>query len=90
MIVLAIFLAKLLSPIGGVVALAIGCVNGSRWMIGAGAIGGAVVSELILKTAQFTYSFQPAVFLIGVIAFAIWAALGNILVRRLFAKSETK
>ena len=85
---LAFFLAKLLDPIGGLIALAIGILGPSKWMIPTGAIVGAVVVEFLLNASQVTRQFNLSVFLIGILALSVWAAIGNVFVRRLLAGSS--
>ena len=90
MAVIFIFFVKLLSPIGGGVALLVGCINKSRWMIAVGAIAGASVTELIVSAGDPIHRFFPLAFLIGVAAMAIWAAVGNIFLRGKYTNSRVK
>ena len=84
--ILAVFFAKLLSPIGAVIALVLGAMAPSKWMILVGAIVAAMGSEMILQSVQAGREPNGAVFVISVFSFAIWAAIGNVFVRRVFSK----
>jgi len=85
-----LLVAKFLDPIGGIIALAIGTIAAPRWMIAIGAVSGALVTEIILQTSQYTRQFNPAIFLIGVFALGIWALVGNVFVRKMFSKGAAK
>ncbi len=84
--VIAIFLAKLVDPIGGITALVVGALFGGRIGLVTGAIAGAVVLEVMLQSMQEGREFSIGIVLIGVVAMACWAAVGTFAIRPLFAR----
>ena len=86
MVILVIFLMKLLSLIGGLVAIVVGALASPKWIIAVAAFAGAMVSEVILQANQVTRTFDILEFVIALIAFAVWGAVGNLVVRRAFKK----
>jgi hypothetical protein len=82
----AVFIAKLLSVFGGAVALACGYFSDSRSVLVWGSIAGATVSEVLLFSSQVTRQFNPVNFAIGVLAMAVWVAVGHFLLGKRLSK----
>ena len=75
MIIFTIFLAKLLSP--GLIAIGIigAFLSRTWWHIAITAVVAAIFNEALLSATQFTRSFNPIVFFVGIMAAGVWAAL---------------
>ena len=73
--ILAIFIAKLVSPFPIIVGIIGAFLSKSWWHIIITAMVAASISEFLLSSSQVTRSFNGFVFMIGVLAAAVWAAL---------------
>jgi hypothetical protein len=81
--ILAVFIAKLLDPVGIIFAVGLGYLIG-RGIVGVfvGAVVASVVVEIALSALQTFYSFNGATFVVGLVAYAVWSTLGAYLARR--------
>jgi hypothetical protein len=84
----AIFLARLTDPIGAFLALALGTFVPPRWIIPVGGLATAVVMEVLLRAAGKVESFEIIPFLLGVVAFTLWSALGNLAFRAMMGRAS--
>lgn len=75
MAIFAVFVAKFLSPIPIVVAIIGAFWSRAWWHVAITAVVAATIGEVLLSATQVTRSFNPAIFLIGVLAAGVWAAL---------------
>lgn len=72
---LAVILAKMIDPIGAVLALGISQLSAKRWIILVAAISSAVVTETILSVAKLTFTWGSSL-VPGIVAGVVWASLG--------------
>ena len=72
--ILGAFIALLLSPDIIVVALITGWFARAWWHVLAGAVVAAVVHEFLMSMTQITRGFDLGVWLIAVVAAAVWAS----------------
>jgi hypothetical protein len=75
--VVAILIAKLLSPIAAVLGVASGVLLRQRWHLVVAALTIATVEEWLLSSAQITRQFSPSIFLIGAVAASFWVWVGG-------------
>jgi uncharacterized membrane protein YhhN len=75
MSVIGILIAKLLDPIGIILAGIAGWFCRAWWHVALAAVIVAGLVELVLFSTQLTRMFNPVIFLIGVVASAVWTAL---------------
>jgi hypothetical protein len=75
MVAFALFLAVLLDPIAIILAIVTGINSRSWWHVAIAAIAIATIGEMILSATQITWTFDPIVFGMRVIADAIWTGL---------------
>jgi dipeptide/tripeptide permease len=80
--ILGAFIALLLSPDIVVVALIAGWFARAWWHVLAGAVVAAVVHELLMSMMQITRGFDLGVWLIAVVAAAVWASAVYLLRQR--------
>jgi hypothetical protein len=86
MVIVATFIAKLLDPIGAVIALLLGALISSRGVLFWGAFVPAIIVEMLLSATQVTRSFSMGTFVVGVLAMAVWVAIGHFGVRKLLRR----
>jgi hypothetical protein len=72
-------IVKLLDPIIIVLAIAGGVLSRTWWHVALAAFVVGCIAEAILFATQLTRTFNPIVFLIGVLAAGCWAALAHFL-----------
>jgi hypothetical protein len=85
---LAIFVAKLLDPFGGISAMILGAIGSTRLLIPIGALVGAIFSEILLNIVQSARGFDLAIFAIGFCAMMVWSAVGNLFLSKLVARRK--
>ena len=74
--ILGSFLGKFLDPVAAVLGLALGALSRTWWQLLLAALAIAALVEMILSSIQFTRSFHPMSYLIGVLAAGVWIMLG--------------
>ena len=72
MVLIALLVAKLLSPVLIAMGLLAGWFSTKWWHVVAGAVVAAILDEAFLHSMQMTRVFDPGVILIGFLAAAIW------------------
>ena len=70
----AVFIARLLDPIAGLLALVAGYFSRAWWQVAIASLIVTAIVELILYSMQYTRSFHTGRFLIGVFAAGVWCA----------------
>jgi uncharacterized membrane protein YhhN len=75
MSVIGILIAKLLDPVGIILAGIAGWFARAWWHVAIAAVLVAGLVELVFFATQITRTFNPIVFLVGVVASAVWTAL---------------
>ena len=85
-----IFLARLFDPIGALIALTIGSFGKSKWIILIGGVVAAAITDALLIWMGRIEGFTIGPFLAGVVAFALWSALGHLAFRRMMGKVTKK
>lgn len=78
-----IFMARLTDPIGAFIALGLGTFVPPRWIIPAAGVGVATLMEVLLRLLGKLDRFEPVPFILGILAFALWSAIGNLVFRRM-------
>jgi hypothetical protein len=79
----AVFIAKLLSPEIIIIGIAAGYLATRWWHVAAGAVVAATVSEILLSIVAVSHQFVPAIWIIALIAGAVWAGAAWLLRRKL-------
>lgn len=73
--IVAVFVAKFMSPVLVIVAVLTGFVSRSWLQVMIGVLFAAALHEIALMTMQETRSFNLMVFAIGIVAAAVWAGV---------------
>jgi hypothetical protein len=81
-----IFLARMFDPVGALIALTIGSFGKTKWIILIGGVIAAGITDWLLIRMGRNESFEIGPFLAGVVAFALWSAVGHLAFRRMMGK----
>lgn len=82
MALIGIFLAKLFSPFIVMIGVASGWYSKHWWHILVASLIAASVNEFLLGMTQYTRNFNAVVFIIGMLAAALWAGIALLIRKR--------
>ena len=86
-VLIAIFIAKLIDIPVIILGAVAGYLARQWWHLVLGAVIAGTASELLLSLARVTYRFNAAVWIVGIVAGAVWAG-GVWLLRSRFRRSS--